>query len=571
MPIRRPRQSRSPPVSSAMSSATWMALAKRTLGEEVAGARVFLDLDGDRILDSGERMTLTDANGDYRFDNVTDAMVTVVAEVPQGCNTVPFSPGVVRSTIGVGDLARSIAQVDIDGDGDMDLLVASDGSNSLAVLVNDGGNFTLDREIALADRPQSVAAWLGDSSTSPLIAVAGVGTPLDAGSLFVFELGGPITAIEVGNGPIDVVIDDFDLNGEPDILVGTLRTSDAQLFLNGAEEPISIAVTRLARSVASGDVNNDGLPDIIVGGYGYQGDPDSELLVLLGDGTGAFAEPIVATVSQRLVATKVADLTDDEANSQDTRVFALSAAGQFKVFELVGEELVETEVLTVSPGSTSFDVGDFNRDGLTDVAIANQGQQLIDLFVGDGQGRFLPILTLNNVSAPSDLIIGDLDNDAQKDDLAVSNFYQNSTIGQPGTQGFFLPSATTILRLDVAEVPVVIGGMATQVDFAFQSADPDIRMDVSGDGMISALDALRVINAIARSGGEGEQLGGSSRFDTDVNGDGRTSAVDALMIINFLTGRPGGQVAVEDLDLLADDDDQDHVSAVDVVFTGQLF
>ncbi len=488
-------------------------LGEEDLGEEVSGVTVFLDLDGDRILDQGERSTLTDANGDYRFNNVTDSIVTVVAEVPPGCNTIPFSPGVVRSTIGVGDLARSITHVDVDGDGDEDLLVASDGSNSLAVLVNDGGNFTLDREIMLGDRPQSVAAWLDDSSSTPLIAVAGVGKPSDAGSLFVFELGGPITVIEIGNGPIDVVIDDFDLNGQPDILVGTLRTSDAQLYLNGADEPKSIAVTRLARSVASGDVNNDGLPDIIVGGYGYDGDPDSELLVLLGDGMGAFGEPIAATISQKLVATKVADLTDDSTNSDDTRVFALSAAGQFKVFELDGDELIETEVLMVSPGSNSFDVGDFNRDGLTDVAISNQGKQLIELFVGDGAGRFVPILTLDNVSAPSDLVIGDLDNDSQNDDLAVTNFYQDSRIGQPGPPGFFLPSATTILRLDVAEVPVIIGGMATQVDFAFQSADPDIRMDVSGDGLISALDALRVINAMARNDAEGEQVGKCFPFD----------------------------------------------------------
>ena len=547
-------------------------LGVEDLGEESVGVRVFLDVDGDRILDANERATLTDSLGNYRFDNVTDPVVTVVAEVPNGCDTIPYSPGVVRSTIGVGDLARSITHVDIDGDGDLDLLVASDRSNSLAVLVNQGGNFELQREIELADRPQSVAAWLDSSSSTPLIAVAGVGTPVDGGTLFVFELDGPIVPIEVGNGPIDVVFDDFDLNGQPDLLVGTLRSSDVQLFLNGSDEPELIAVTRLARTVASGDVNNDGLPDIIVGGYGYPNDPTSELLVLLGDGLGGFGDPIAAAISQKLVATKVADLTDDLANTEDTRVLALSAAGQFKVFELIGGELTETSVLTVSPGSSSFDVGDFNRDGLTDIAISNQGQQRIDLFVGNGEGEFVPITTLRNVAAPSDLVIGDFDNDQQNDDLAVTNLYQDARIGLPGRPDFFLPSATTILRLDVAEAPVVIASMATQVDFAFQSADPDIRMDVSGDGFITALDALRVINAIALASPEGEQAAVRSRANTDVNGDGRTSAVDALMIINLLSGDSDAQVSLRDLDLLADDDDDDqvHVAAVDVVL-GQLF
>ena len=67
------------------------------------------------------------------------------------------------------------------GDGDLDLLIASDGSNSLTILENDGGNFSLFDEIPLADRPQSVAAWQSDLNATPLIAVAGVGTPSNAG------------------------------------------------------------------------------------------------------------------------------------------------------------------------------------------------------------------------------------------------------------------------------------------------------------------------------------------------------------------------------------------------------
>lgn len=558
-------------------------------GEQSVGTRVFLDLDGDRIFDQGERETFTDSAGDYRFDNVLETAVTVVAEVPMGCNTVPFAPGVVRSTIGVGDLARSIADVDLDNDGDLDLLVASDGSNSLSVLINDGGNFTLDREIPLSDRPQSVAAWNPGDGSSPLIAVAGVGTPSDGGTVFLFHLDGPSTTLSVGNGPIDVAFDDFNLNGLPDLLVGTLRTSDVQLIRDiqltpGVTlVPELVATGRLIRSIASGDVNNDGLPDIIAGAHGHNGDLASELIVLLQNpnpdptplpvnGFNPPAATLSATIAQKLVATQVADLTGNPQNESDTRILALSAGGEFKVFAVDATGLVEVAVLQVAAGANSFDVGDFNRDGFTDVAISNQGQQQIDLFVGDGTGQFLPILTLNNVAAPSDLTIGDFDNDEQVDDLAVTNFYQDANIGQFGSPKFFLPSATTILRTDVAEAPVVVGGMATQVDFAFQSADPEIRLDVSGDGMISALDALRVINAMARQEAEGEFASGSQRADTDVNGDGRTSAIDALMVINFLQGIPGGQVSVEDLSLLAGvDDDPDRVAAVDVLFSNLLF
>jgi hypothetical protein len=44
------------------------------------------------------------------------------------------------------------------------------------------------------------------------------------------------------------------------------------------------------------------------------------------------------------------------------------------------------------------------------------------------------------------------------------------------------------------------------------------------------------------------------------------------MIINLLAQHPEGQVTVGDLDLLSDDRDElDHIAAVDVVLTRQLF
>ncbi len=63
--------------------------------------------------------------------------------------------------------------------------------------------------------------------------------------------------------------------------------------------------------------------------------------------------------------------------------------------------------------------------------------------------------------------------------------------------------------------------------------------DVSGDGQITALDALRVINAMARLRTVSfEQLSEVPiRELTDVNGDGKTTAIDALMILNQL-GNP---------------------------------
>jgi hypothetical protein len=257
----------------------------------------------------------------------------------------------------------------------------------------------------------------------------------------------------------------------------------------------------------------------------------------------------------------------------DTTVLALSEAGRLHIYALEEGELTEIDSIDVGEGSTSFDVGDFNRDGLTDLAIANLGDQLIDLLVGNGSGQFAPVTTISNVPAPSDIVVDDFDNDGA-DDIAVANLYQDANLGQSGSPEFHFPSTTTILRLDVAESSFVVsGGAVTQVDFECQSADPEIRLDVSGEGEVSAVDALRVINAISQSSAEPEWAS-LVRESTDVNGDGQTSALDALMIINYMATQEVAETPIAGIDQLASDDDddeeQDRFAAVDVVLTQLL-
>ena len=65
--------------------------------------------------------------------------------------------------------------------------------------------------------------------------------------------------------------------------------------------------------------------------------------------------------------------------------------------------------------------------------------------------------------------------------------------------------------------------------------NPTLAPDVNNDGAVSPIDALIIINEMARIPAEGE--GGSGRgssYYTDVNGDTHTTAIDALQVINFL-------------------------------------
>jgi len=138
------------------------------------------------------------------------------------------------------------------------------------------------------------------------------------------------------------------------------------------------------RSVAVADFNHDGKLDLAVANWGCNGFhtcPVSNVSVLLGNGDGTF---------------------------QPARDFA------------VGEAPV------------SVVVGDFNGDGVPDLAVANAGDPQLDeqsgsvsLLLGVGDGTFRPGVSLSAGLSPSSLAMGDFNGDG-KLDLAVTDCLSGS-------------------------------------------------------------------------------------------------------------------------------------------------
>lgn len=92
------------------------------------------------------------------------------------------------------------------------------------------------------------------------------------------------------------------------------------------------------------------------------------------------------------------------------------------------------------------------------------------------------------------------------------------------------PVDPSLIRFDVAEVSIVI----PQGESPLQNGIN--RFDVNGDGYVSPIDVLLIINTLnqeARTGAQGESRTGSTLFP-DVDGDGRVTPFDALQIINHL-------------------------------------
>jgi subtilisin-like proprotein convertase family protein len=103
-------------------------------------------------------------------------------------------------------------------------------------------------------------------------------------------------------------------------------------------------------------------------------------------------------------------------------VTANFSSGDVSVVENLGGGVYATTPINTPVGAQPFAVvaADFNGDGIDDIAVLNQGSDLVSIYRGTGAGTFTFAETLTAGTNPSALIVSDFNNDTFKD-LAVTN------------------------------------------------------------------------------------------------------------------------------------------------------
>ncbi len=125
-------------------------------------------------------------------------------------------------------------------------------------------------------------------------------------------------------------------------------------------------------------------------------------------------------------------------------------------------------------------------------------------------------------------------------DAAVGETYARFRLFRPSENPLLGPSGDAASG-EVEDYRILVGNNQFQNPNAiFDNNGNNIgRYDVNNSGFVSALDALQIINAMRRNGGNeinlsDEPLPADLPAYPDVNGDGRVSAADALQVINKL-------------------------------------
>jgi len=158
-----------------------------------------------------------------------------------------------------------------------------------------------------------------------------------------------------------------------------------------------------ALSLATGDVNGDGAPDLVVGGTGA-------LATVLGNGDGTFAQGIVTTTSASASYVATADL-DGDGNAD---VVATDPSGAGAVLAYLsdghGGFLAGAEL---GHGQWRPTLADVNGDGATDVLVGVDKGLAVRL--GAGDGTFGPEIVTPSNSAAYPAVVADVNGDGLPD------------------------------------------------------------------------------------------------------------------------------------------------------------
>ncbi len=311
------------------------------------------------------------------------------------------------------------------------------------------------------------------------------------------------------------------------ILGGPLSFQSAVAYASGGDTPQSVAI---------GDLNGDGKPDLVVGNYfSSNSDSSAPVGVLLGNGDGTF-QPAVNYESggEQIYTVAIADVNGD--GKPDIIVGACAAAGNScgsadgLVSVLLGNGNGTFQpAVTYSTGAQRFGnltVGDVNGDGIPDIIATNyfgesNGDGAVSVLLGIGNGTFQAAMNFDAGAPQTNAVaIGDVNGDGKPDLVAVSYTGVVSVLFGNGNGTF------------QAAVTYPAGGSGTSwVSIADVNGDghPDIILaNLSGTiGVLLGADEGKFLPVVTYNAGEIPQF-----VVADINGDGKLDIIFATDLAN---------------------------------------
>jgi len=200
------------------------------------------------------------------------------------------------------------------------------------------------------------------------------------------------TSFTVGNinndGIDDIVVVHRDLN-QIEIIMS--KKSDSSYFST------HISVNFYPEKVVIGDINNDMIPDIISFGKLSTG-----ICVVQGKGNEKFHPKI--TLFKDIPVSDFSIVALNADNISDAAVYNWLSNETILFLGFGKMKFSEQTVLSFGQDSVHTMFEDFNNDGLADVAVSSVQNKTIQILHGDGLGNFSIVQTISTVLAPDKIV-----------------------------------------------------------------------------------------------------------------------------------------------------------------------
>jgi hypothetical protein len=398
-------------------------------------------------------LTAADFNNDGHSDlAVANADGSVSILLGKGAGMFGPLPDI---SVASGSLS-SIVFGDFNKDGKIDLAVTQRAQKLVSVLIGNGdGTFASPASYPVGSEPIStVVADLNSDGISDLIVInksSNTFSVLNGNGDGTFKSAVDFVA---GNAPLAAVAGDFYGNGQVALAIINHSSQSVSVPLGNGNGTFKAARSypsgQKPVSIASGYLSGNKLPGLVVANY-CGSDPScnkaGSIAVFIADSTGAYKLSATYPVGAGPVSVSLADVNGDgyadiiALNRLDKTVSVLLGVGD----GTFGQQI--TSALNGAPVTGA--VGDFNKDGKPDLAVAEDcgagtcsQPGSVEILVGAGDGTFQSAANYAAGYAPDSVAVGDVNGDKNPDIIVANRCGKDASCQSPGTGTVLLGDGT---------------------------------------------------------------------------------------------------------------------------------